>query len=88
MIGLGAISWQGVISLLVIVALALNTFFISLGNPQILRYSILFTSTLVIIYNIYMLVIGSILNEAIAIVSSAIGIIRLNIVSKCLMREI
>ena len=73
---LGAISWQGPISMLIIVALAANTFFLSLGKPQILRYSILATSSMILIYNIYVLSIGGILNESVAIVSSLIGILR------------
>ena len=73
---LGAMSWQGPISLLIIVALAANTFFLSLGKPQMLRYSILVTSLMVLIYNIYALAIGGILNESIAILSAFIGIIR------------
>jgi hypothetical protein len=73
---LGAMSWQGPISLLIIVALAANTFFLSLGKPQMLRYSILVTSLMVLIYNIYVLAIGGILNESIAILSAFIGIIR------------
>ena len=73
---LGAFSWQGYFSLLIIIALMINTFFMSLGNPQILRYSILFTSTLVLIYNVYVMSIGGIANEGISIVSSAVGILR------------
>ena len=73
---LGTMSRQGPISLLIIVALAANTFFLSLGKPQMLRYSILVTSLMVLIYNIYVLAIGGILNESIAILSAFIGIIR------------
>ena len=73
---LGAFSWQGAISLLIIAALILNTFFLSLGKPQILRYSILLTSTMVLIYNIYVFSIGGMINESMAICSSLIGIIR------------
>ncbi len=76
MVGVGALSWQGPVSLLMIIALAVNTVFMSVGVPQILRKSILFTSTLVIIYNIVVFSIGGIANEGISIVSSVIGIIR------------
>ncbi|MBO5285364.1 MAG: YgjV family protein [Clostridia bacterium] len=72
----GALSWQGWFSILVIVALAANTVFLSLGNPQLLRKSILVTSTMVLIYNCFVLSLGGIANEAIAIISSIIGIIR------------
>ena len=73
---LGLFSWQGPISLLIIFALVMNTFFLSLGNPQILKYSILLTSGMILIYNIYVFTIGGIFNESIAIISSAVGIIR------------
>ena len=76
MVVLGAFSWQGPISLLMIIALAVNTVFLSLGKPQILRYSILLTSSMILIYNIYVFTIGGMLNESIAIFSSLIGIIR------------
>ena len=76
MIPLGILSWQGPISLLMIVALAINTVFMSFGVPQLLRKSILLTSTMVLIYSFYVFSIGSILNEGLAIISSIIGIIR------------
>ena len=76
MVVLGAFSWQGPISLLMIIALAVNTVLLSLGKPQILRYSILLTSSMILIYNIYVFTIGGMLNESIAIFSSLIGIIR------------
>ena len=76
MIVLGALSWQGWISLLIIIALAANTIFMSMGNPQLLRKSVLGTSSMVLIYNIFVFSIGGIANEGVSIVSSAVGIIR------------
>ena len=73
---LGAFSWQGPISLLIIIALVVNTFFLSLGKPQVLKYSILLTSSMILIYNVYVFTIGGILNESIAIASAAVGIFR------------
>ena len=72
----GAVTWQGYVSLLIILGLVINSYFVILGDPQKLRYSILLTSTLVIIYNIIIFSIGGIANEALAIISSIIGIIR------------
>jgi hypothetical protein len=71
----GATAWQGPISLLVIVALMLNTFFMSLGKPQILRYSLLVTCVMVLIYNINVFTIGGILNEIVSFASAAVGIV-------------
>ena len=72
----GFFSWEGWHSLLPIIALAANTIFISLGDNQLLRKSILVTSTMVLIYNVFVFSIGGITNEAVAIISSIVGIIR------------
>lgn len=76
MVGFGALSWQGPISLLVIIALAVNTIVMSLGKPQRLRESVLLTSSMVLVYNIFVFSLGGIVNESVAIVSSIIGTIR------------
>lgn len=72
----GALSWQGPISLCIIVALMINTVALSLGDNQKLRKSILLTSTLVLIYNICVFSIGGILNESVVLASAIIGLIR------------
>lgn len=76
MVVLGALSWQGWISLLMIVALAANTVFMSFGKPQLLRQSILATSTMVLIYNVFVFSLGGIANEGVSIVSAIVGIWR------------
>lgn len=76
MVGGALMSWDGPASLLIMVALALNTFFMSLDDNQKLRYSILLTSSLVIVYNVLVMNYAAILNEAFAIVSSVVGIVR------------
>ena len=76
MVVVGALSWQGPVSLMIIVALAANTIFMSFGNPQLLRKSVLGTSTLVLLYNIFVFSIGGIANEGLSIISSAVGIAR------------
>ncbi len=74
--GLGFLSWEGPISLLVIFALAANTIFMSFGNAQLLRKSVIVTSSMILIYNIYVFSLGGMFNESVAIVASVIGIIR------------
>ena len=76
MAAVGILSWQGPISILMIVALTINTVFLYFPNVQNLRKSIILTSTMVIIYNAYFSVWGGVANEMIAITSSVIGIIR------------
>lgn len=73
---MGFLSWESYISLILIVALVANTFFIALGKPQILRYSIVITSTMCLIYNIVVFSVGGILLEAISVVSAIVGSIR------------
>ena len=72
----GALSWQGPMSLLILVALVVNTLFLYFPNVQNLRKSIVVTSTMVLIYNAYFAVWGGVVNEMIAITSALIGIIR------------
>ena len=79
---MGVLSWESYISLILIVALVANTFFIALGNPQILRYSIVITSTMCLIYNIVVFSVGGILLEAISVVSAIVGSIRFLISNK------
>ena len=74
--GLGALSWQGPVSLLIIVGLMINTLVMSLENPQLLRKSILLPSSVILLYNIFVFSLGGIFNEIVAIVSAIIGIIR------------
>ncbi len=73
---MGILSWQGAMSLLIIIALAVNTLFLYFPDIQNLRKSILVTSTMVLIYNVYYTVWGGVINELIAISSSVIGIYR------------
>ena len=80
---LGVFSWQGPVSLLMIIALAINTVVMSLGIPQLLRKSILLTSSMIFIYNIFFIAVGGMINEGIAIVSSIIGIVRFRASREC-----
>lgn len=74
--GVGFLSWQGPISLLVILALMANSVFIGLGDNQKLRWSILITSTMMVIYNLYFMAYLAAIMEMFSIVSAAVGLIR------------
>lgn len=76
MVAVGVLSWQGPVSLLIISALAANTVFMSFGDPQLLRKSVLGTSSLVLLYNIFVFSVGGMANEGLSILSSAAGILR------------
>ena len=76
MVLLGALSWQAWYSLLLIIALAINTIVLSYGKPQMLRKSIILTSSMILVYNCFVFSLGGIANEGLSVVSSIIGIIR------------
>lgn len=73
---MGLLSWEGPISLIMMGALMANTIFMSFGDPQLLRKSVIGTSSLILTYNLLMAhpTIGGIMNESIAIVASIVGI--------------
>ena len=72
----GVLSWQNIFSLFLIIALMTNTVFLSFDNSQLLRKSILLTSSLVVVYNVFVFSLGGIVSESLIIVSSIVGIIR------------
>jgi len=73
---IGALSWEGPISLLVIIPLMINTVVLSWSNNTRLRQSILLTSSMIIVYDVYANAYFSAFMEMIAITSSVIGLIR------------
>ncbi len=72
----GMLSWSGPVSLLIIIPLMINTVFLSLDNPQLLRKSVVFTSFCLLLYNLSIPSSGGIISEGISVTSSIIGIIR------------
>jgi hypothetical protein len=73
---LAALSWEGPVTLLLAAALMINTVFLSLDNAQTFRKSIILTSSMIFLYNIILGSVGGCINEAIAVISAIIGIIR------------
>lgn len=73
---MGILSWQDMFSLFIILGLIINTLCLYLKNSQSIRKSILVTSPLVLIYDVFAGSIGGIIYESAAIISSVIGIIR------------
>ncbi len=71
-------SWEGWHSILMLVALAINSFCTGAFSPQNFRKSLILTCTLAFIYNVIVFSIGGMLNETLSIVSAVIGIIRYN----------
>ena len=73
---IGIFTWEAWYSILLIVALAVNTVCMSLPTSQGIRISLLVTCPPALVYNICVLSVGGIINESLSIVSSIIGIIR------------
>lgn len=73
---MGIVSWHAWYSVFMVLGLLINSYCMSLSNPQMIRKSILITSPLVLIYNLFVLSVGGIVYESVAIISSLIGIFR------------
>ncbi len=77
LIGLsGLLSWQGYYSLFVILGVGINTLCLAFTDTQKTRASILVSSPLVLVYDLFVGSIGGVVYESVVIVSSIIGIVR------------
>ena len=76
MLAAGLVTWQDWNSLLMVSALVLNTLALSLKNTQHIRFSLLITCPLVLIYDVLLHSYGGIAFELMSMVSAVIGIIR------------
>ena len=73
---LGALAWQGWFSLMPMISLLINTYFMSKGDPQLVRKSILVSSPIMIVYDVLVASYGGILFESVMIIFSLIGVLR------------
>ena len=76
MAGLSLLTWEDWYSLIALTGLIINTLCMSLPNPQDVRKSILVTSPMVLVYNIFVFSIGGVINETLSIISALVGIVR------------
>ena len=72
----GVLMWDGWYSIFFIVSLVANTYCMSFRESDRIRLSILFTSPLALTYDVFASSYGGVIFEAMAILSSAIGLIR------------
>lgn len=70
------LSWEGVHSLLITLGLVVNTMCMGICNAKVFRKTILVSSSLILIYNIFAFSYSGILSESISLVSVIIGILR------------
>lgn len=73
---LGIASWHGWYSIFIVAGLIINTLCLNLKKAQSIRWSILVTSPMVFTYDVFVMAIGGMIYEAVAIISAVIGIIR------------
>ncbi|MBR3817664.1 MAG: YgjV family protein [Clostridia bacterium] len=69
-------SWEGIHSLLITLGLVVNTICMGIFDAKKFRKTILISSSLILIYNIFASSYSGILSESISLVSVIIGIIR------------
>jgi len=73
---MGILSWTNWYSIFVFLGLIINTYCTSFSDPRNIKKSILVTSPLVLIYDIFTLSIGGIIFESVSAVSALIGLLR------------
>ncbi len=69
-------SWEGIHSLLITSGLVINTMCMGLCDAKSFRKTILISSSLILIYNIFAFSYSGILSESISLISVVIGILR------------
>ena len=69
-------AWDSWYSVFMLTGICINTYCMSLENPQTVRKSILITSPMVLLYDLFAGSVGGSIYETVAIISAAIGIFR------------
>ena len=72
----GILTWEAWYSIFVLSGLVIHTLCLAFRDPQKMRMSIMITSPLVLIYDVFTLSIGGIVYESVAIVSCIIGLVK------------
>ena len=73
---MGALTWEAWYSVFALLGIGINTYCMSFSNPQNVRKSILITSPLVLIYDLFAHSVGGSIYETVALISAFIGILR------------
>ena len=72
----GVLTFGEWFSIFSVAGIVINTLCMAFSDPQKVRISILVTSPMVLVYNIFSVSIGGAVFESVAILSSLIGLIR------------
>lgn len=76
MAGASVLSWEGISTLLITMGLVVNTMCMGIFDAKDFRKTILISSSLILLYNIFAFSYSGILSESISLISVVIGIIR------------
>lgn len=82
MVAFGIITYQGWVSIFMIISMVLNTITFSFIKPKLVRRTILIASPFMLVYNILTGSVGGIINEVFAEISSVVGMFRHDIKKK------
>lgn len=74
--GASILSWEGTHSLLITLGLVVNTMCMGLFDARTFRKTILISSSLILVYNIFAASYSGMLSESISLISVIIGIVR------------
>ena len=75
MLVIGIVTWEGYYSIFYVLSMMISSVCMSFSSAQNIRKSILVTSTLVLIYDVFVGSVWGIVYESVAIISAIIGII-------------
>ena len=88
MAGASVLSWEGIYTLLITMGLVVNTMCMGIFDAKDFRKTILISSSLILLYNVFALSYSGMLSEAISLVSVVIGIIRYSSTQKSAQKTI
>ena len=79
---LGALSWQGPISLFVVAAKLISSVSLGIKNPRTIRILNLISNPCWLVYNLYMGTVAGIVTDTLVIASVIIAVVRLDILKR------
>lgn len=79
---LGALSWQGPISIFVILAKLISSVSLGIKTPRTIRFLNLISNPCWLFYNLYMGTVAGIITDSLVLASTIIAVVRLDILKK------
>lgn len=79
---LGALSWQGAISIYVVLAKLISSVSLGIKTPRTIRFLNLISNPCWLVYNLYMGSVAGIITDSLVLASTIIAVVRLDILKK------